>query len=111
MLNYDLLSGVSRISGPIRKAAGGGGCCRFLAQYEKRGELSVSGPLRRGGGCCRLLAQYEKGRDAVSGLIRRRVSKMCWRGGANNPARNFLATTPILVFILETETEGGARAP
>ena len=44
------------------------------------GVLSVSGPIRKGGG----------------------------GQGAERLARNFLATTPILVFIFETETEGGA---
>ena len=28
--------GVGSASGPIRKAGGGGGCCRFLARYEGR---------------------------------------------------------------------------
>ena len=44
--------GVGSASGPIRKAGGGGGCCRFMARYEERGG--------GGGGCCRILAQNEE---------------------------------------------------
>ena len=47
--------GVGSASGPIRKAGGGGGCCRFMARYEER-ELGGGG----GGGCARFLAQNEK---------------------------------------------------
>ena len=101
--------GVLSVSGSIRKA--GGGRCASGPIRKARGEgggvLSVSGPIRKVGGgggggcwCCQLLAQYEKGGAGA----------MCWRG-AEELARIFLATTPILVFIFETEMEGGARAP
>ena len=102
---------------------GGGGCCRFLAQYERRGirkagggggVLSVSGPIRKagGGGCCRFLARYEKGGGGGGGGGggQARIQNVL-EGGAEKLARKLLATTPILVFILEAETEGGARAP
>ena len=73
-------------SGPILKAGGGGG--------GGGGVLSVSGPIRKNGG--------GGGAGAIQNVL---------EGGAEELARKFLATTPILVFILETVTEGGARAP
>ena len=94
-------SGVSRISArgvlkvrPDTKTGGGGG----------GGLLSVSGPIRNAGGggvCCRFLARYERGRGQA------RIQNVL-EGGAEKLARKF---TPILGFILETVTEGGARAP
>ena len=78
---------------------GGGGAVGFWLNTKSGrggggGVLSVSGPIQKGGG--------EGGQARIQNVL---------EGGAEELARIFLATTPILVFILETETEGGARAP
>ena len=60
--------------------------------------LSVSGPIRKGGG------------GGGGGGVQARIQNVL-EGGAERLARKFLATTPILVFILETETEGVPKPP
>ena len=74
-LQYQLnSSGVSRISArgvlKVRPDTRRGGCCRFLARYEKRegGRGSVFGPIRKAG--------WGVGVLSVSGLIRK-----VWGGG------------------------------
>ena len=70
--------------------------------------LSVSGPIRKaggGGGGAGAVGFWPDTKREGQARIQNVLE------GAEELARNFLATTPILVFILETETEGGARAP
>ena len=100
---------VLSVFGPIRKA-GGPGCCRFLARYDKRGGggkggvgvvvLSASGLIRKVGRYDRVSG--DPGYSTVVEFMRRRVSRMCRRGGgggAENFARaKFLATTPTYII-------------
>ena len=70
--------GLLSVSGAIRKAGGGGRCCRFLARYEKRwgGGCAVGfwpDMKSEGGGgegvCCRFLARYEMRGGGGGGAI------------------------------------------
>ena len=68
------------------------GCCPLQARYEKRrGE---------GGGCCTLQLFHQA-----------RIQNVLEAGAEKLARAKFLATTPILVFILETEEPPEPRPP